>query len=666
MKRMRFMTIVLIAAAASLIAASATAFAVPAAPGSAVFVQPDGSAITVHKEGDEFLGWTEDGEGNLIVFDVGQNAYCYARWTDEGPASTGAPASSLLGKTPLANMMMQRHRTKARNIPQNVLDMAQQAREAATAARLESWPVLTDTQMRLDPAPVRAPISSLKRQLLMIHVTWSNRAGINTPKLNGRQIYDVVFNPNTKSVNNYYREVIGTDEDIILPAEVKSPLDGAQGIIEVTLPGAHTNPGNNTEGTRALVESAITEACTLGLVNMKDYDKNNDGLLAATELTIGFIVDGYESTIASAHGPSIWGFAFLYPFSGSITNGVTIESCFGQGAFHASAGDAAKDIMTIGIICHELGHSAYKFNDTYDVGYLTDINRAEGQGFWSLMGRGNWGSLPSEKLGTRPVYPDAWNLVYGNFVAPGVISDGESAALTSHHDIYKVPTTNPNQYFLLQQRKYGMTENYDQGAFSIMGSTSSSEGGMLIYHIDDEVFLLISHSKPGHNRAGIEEAHGGVQHLQQRGLYHYGDVGDLWGREKTEFSHTSDPGSGLYSAFTEDLVPPDQNTPSGVAITNILWDSAAGTTSFTMGKASPVMLGDVDGNGRVAPMDATLLSRYLAGWPGIVIDRAAADVDGDGEVTPFDLAILQRHIANWPGYETLPYQPSPSGTLPAY
>ncbi|MCL1809112.1 MAG: dockerin type I domain-containing protein [Clostridiales bacterium] len=71
---------------------------------------------------------------------------------------------------------------------------------------------------------------------------------------------------------------------------------------------------------------------------------------------------------------------------------------------------------------------------------------------------------------------------------------------------------------------------------------------------------------------------------------------------------------------------------------------------------SALHYGDVDGNGRVAPMDATLLSRYLAGWPGILIKLAAADVDGDGEVTPYDLAILQRHIAGWPGYETLPYQ----------
>ncbi|MCL1809026.1 MAG: S8 family serine peptidase [Clostridiales bacterium] len=74
---------------------------------------------------------------------------------------------------------------------------------------------------------------------------------------------------------------------------------------------------------------------------------------------------------------------------------------------------------------------------------------------------------------------------------------------------------------------------------------------------------------------------------------------------------------------------------------------------------NPLLYGDVDSNGRVAAMDATLLSRYLAGWPGIVINEAAADVDCDGLITPTDLTILQRHIAGWPGYETLPYQPAP-------
>ncbi|MCL1809111.1 MAG: dockerin type I domain-containing protein [Clostridiales bacterium] len=102
-------------------------------------------------------------------------------------------------------------------------------------------------------------------------------------------------------------------------------------------------------------------------------------------------------------------------------------------------------------------------------------------------------------------------------------------------------------------------------------------------------------------------------------------------------------------------------TAEGAAVLTATIVDGRGTSvdfvkDFTITVDPAFRYGDVDGNGRVAPMDATLLSRYLAGWPGILINMAATDVDGDGEVTPYDLAILQRHIAGWPGYETLPYQ----------
>ena len=37
------------------------------------------------------------------------------------------------------------------------------------------------------------------------------------------------------------------------------------------------------------------------------------------------------------------------------------------------------------------------------------------------------------------------------------------------------------------------------------------------------------------------------------------------------------------------------------------------------------------------------------------IDLLAADVNGDGKVNPLDKIILARHLADWQGYETLPY-----------
>ena len=70
-----------------------------------------------------------------------------------------------------------------------------------------------------------------------------------------------------------------------------------------------------------------------------------------------------------------------------------------------------------------------------------------------------------------------------------------------------------------------------------------------------------------------------------------------------------------------------------------------------------IIYGDVNWDGRVTPLDATLLARRLAGQDGIMINEKSADVNNDGRVTPLDQTILRRHLAGWAGYETLPFIP---------
>ena len=64
--------------------------------------------------------------------------------------------------------------------------------------------------------------------------------------------------------------------------------------------------------------------------------------------------------------------------------------------------------------------------------------------------------------------------------------------------------------------------------------------------------------------------------------------------------------------------------------------------------------GDVNGDGNVNMLDATILTRGLAGWAGVGMVKDAADVDVDGTVTVRDLSTLRRHLGGWKGYETLP------------
>ena len=58
-----------------------------------------------------------------------------------------------------------------------------------------------------------------------------------------------------------------------------------------------------------------------------------------------------------------------------------------------------------------------------------------------------------------------------------------------------------------------------------------------------------------------------------------------------------------------------------------------------------IILGDVDGDGVVAILDATAIQRHLASIPSASYNEKAADADGDGSVTILDATAIQRHLA---------------------
>lgn len=64
------------------------------------------------------------------------------------------------------------------------------------------------------------------------------------------------------------------------------------------------------------------------------------------------------------------------------------------------------------------------------------------------------------------------------------------------------------------------------------------------------------------------------------------------------------------------------------------------------------MRGDVSGNdGIIDTADAMLLTRYVNGWEGVVIDLTLADLDQDGEVGVRDAMIITRYVNGWEGYD---------------
>ena len=70
--------------------------------------------------------------------------------------------------------------------------------------------------------------------------------------------------------------------------------------------------------------------------------------------------------------------------------------------------------------------------------------------------------------------------------------------------------------------------------------------------------------------------------------------------------------------------------------------------SISVTQSSAKLLGDVDGDGEVTIIDATLIQRYLVQLKVYAFDEEAADSDGDGEITIVDATFIQRWLAQIP------------------
>ena len=67
-------------------------------------------------------------------------------------------------------------------------------------------------------------------------------------------------------------------------------------------------------------------------------------------------------------------------------------------------------------------------------------------------------------------------------------------------------------------------------------------------------------------------------------------------------------------------------------------------------------IGDIDGDGKIVPMDALVFARYLAEWTEAEesVKPENSDINNDGRINSLDAVALIRHIAGWNGYGSLP------------
>ena len=91
-----------------------------------------------------------------------------------------------------------------------------------------------------------------------------------------------------------------------------------------------------------------------------------------------------------------------------------------------------------------------------------------------------------------------------------------------------------------------------------------------------------------------------------------------------------------YDNSLDEITDVDMNTVDFTVINGIL-------------SVTNVLIGDVNGDGKVTSKDRIILSRHLDNWEGYetLINPSAADINGDGKVTSKDRIILSRYLDGW-------------------
>jgi M6 family metalloprotease-like protein len=593
------------------------------------YTQPSGQHLTATLVGDEWNHWVVTDKDEVII--QGSDSYWYYTKIVNG-ALVPADAKYAIDSPPAVVV--------TRNDVMNQVDM--KPNENSLPAPIEQ-PQLEQKSMLFNSlnfqnlgapsfstpsssSPLVTPHNlSSPHKLLVLLVNFSNTTIVNSDSAWNSEIFGT-----GNSVNSYYKEV-SNNKFWFLPATETSGTAN-DGIVDVTLNYPHPNSGGSTgSANQKIVSDALTAANAS--VDFAIYDTNNDGYLSTDELHVVTIVAGHETSYDGST-PSVWG--HHWSLFGSVPPVVLDTKTIGEysklGGYVQIGEMQGSHMATIGILCHELGHDL-GLPDLYDTS-----NISSGLGIHSIMAAGSWGFTSGNYQGNTPTHFDAWSKMYLGFATVTEASQtGSNTIKSDTGDVYRVSTSNPLDYFLVENREIS---GYDAGL-----ANYNPHGGIAIFHIDESVISAKFSSNTvnntiAHKGIKIEEANQGlIGHSQldskdnaiQNDYYYVGSAAN------TAFTPLTIPNSNLYSGGSSGL----SITATSVAGTSMTFDVQAATVPKSTGNAITFVAVskkelDFKKGGPAVTLTATITPTTAADksltWSSS--DTSVATVSSKGAVTP--------------------------------
>lgn len=438
--------------------------AAPAADLLKNYVQPSGATIQVTAAGDEWFGWWETAAGDVLVRNSMTQYLEYAKAVQNGDQWNLQPSGVVFGNplgsfTPITISQVIDYWNSNK-----VLATQEQSYVYSAGAVNGEVPPDSVGQEALDSGGVAT------RPLLIIMINFTDQQIESTDAAWSNKFFGAGFG----SVNHYFNEVTYGQFQLTPANETYGSAN--DGIVQATLNYAHPNPGRSTQ------QDMLIEATNQidQYVDFSQYDTDGDGHVEANELQIGYIVAGGESAIL---GSDIGVWAHVTAFGDHnkpVLDGVDIANTgwgryFRAGEKHRDGKDAS-----IGILAHEMGHSALFLPDLYDT------SDARGISYWGIMGQGSWGRETSDQqLGDVPTHFSAYSKVDMGVVVAEEKTDGNHQlheATSQDYNVIKVPTQSEYEYFLIENRQ---NTGYDRGVTRTQADFyNASTGGVAVWHIN--------------------------------------------------------------------------------------------------------------------------------------------------------------------------------------
>lgn len=512
-----------------------------ATPDPITFTQPDGTILPGFIKGNEAIHYVETPEGYTVLQNPAHNGtYEYAKLDEQGNlvASGIAVTSGVQKNIPF---------------PKGLRYSAKQRAEATKAFYADENPT------RLKKAANGDFPSKGKMRLLVVLMQFKDEPATYT-----KQSFIDLLTQNGYSVNGgtgSFREFFAAnsfgqfDLDITVIGWYTSKRNRLEYGKTDAAGNANSSYNNNV---RELVAQAVDSAETMG-IDFTDYDNNKDGELDGLVIFhSGLGAEQNKNGYIWSHRSSLWG------GSARTYDGVNISNyCINPSKRDFSGITQVR----IGVVTHEFGH-ILGLPDLYD----TDQG-SEGAGNWCLMAGGPW--MNSERT---PCQLSSWSKSELGWITPTVIGKKGAYELKNFTDslvAYRINTSEPNEYFLLENRQTKGWDRYIPGR------------GMVIWHINTD--YADNYSRFGSNDVNTDTANYGVGVVQADAKRHLelntnrGDAGDVYpgSTNNRSFTPTSKPSSNLH-AFDNFGNPKSSN----IIITGITQRSDSVITFDLGGKAA--------------------------------------------------------------------------------